>query len=314
MRGVVALCVLVCCLVGSAGPASAQIAAPYRTVFVSAPIDGSSGAAIDAVAPADLPIMPFEVQTLPGVQQPDTAAHPKPEHTGFGALVYSTAADFKAFPRRKSTWVILGIGLASAGLAHIADDDIQEHYADSDGVGWMKPGKYLGSFYVQLGTASGLYLIGRYAMKPSVAGGRTNKISHLGFDMVRALVVSQALTQGFKYATQRDRPTGECCSFPSGHASAAFATASVLERHLGYRGAWPTFAIASYVAASRLADNRHFLSDVVFGSALGIASGWTVVGRHGRSEYAMVPVPTRGGVMLSLQTRPRTDGRGRAAH
>ena len=70
--------------------------------------------------------------------------------------------------------------------------------------------------------------------------------------------------------------------------------------------------IASYVAASRLSDNRHFLSDVVFGSALGIASGWTVVGRHGRTEYAMEPVPVRGGVMLSLQSRPRTDDRGRA--
>ena len=85
----------------------------------------------------------------------------------------------------------------------------------------------------------------------------------------------------------------------------------MLERHLGYRGAWPTFVIASYVAASRLSDNRHFLSDVMFGSALGIASGWTVVGRHGRSEYAMVPVPTKGGVMLALQSRPRTDDRGR---
>jgi membrane-associated phospholipid phosphatase len=254
------------------------------------------------------------IQNPPGIQQPNAPTPPKPEHTGFGALVYTTAADFKAFPRRKSTWVILGIGLASAGLAHIADDDIQEHYADSEGAGWMAPGKYLGSFYVQLGTASGLYLVGRFAMKPSDAGGRTNKISHLGFDMVRALVLSQTLTQGIKYASQRDRPTGECCAFPSGHASAAFATASVLERHLGYRGAWPTFVIASYVAASRLKDNRHFLSDVVFGSALGIASGWTVVGRHGRSEYAMVPVPTRGGVMLTLQTRPRTDDRGRATH
>src|SRR5262245_23643071 len=116
--------------------------------------------------------------------------------------------------------------------------------------------------------------------------------------MFRAIIVSQVLTQAIKFSTQRDRPTGECCAFPSGHASAAFATAAVLERHFGYRGAWPTMVVASYVAASRLHDNRHFASDVVFGSALGIASGWTVVGRHGRSGYAMVPVPIRGGMMI----------------
>jgi hypothetical protein len=79
-----------------------------------------------------------------------------------------------------------------------------------------------------------------------------------------------------------------------------FATASVLERHLGYRGAWPTFAIAAYVAASRLHDDRHFLSDVLFGGALGMATGWTVVGRHGRSGYALMPAPVPGGAMVSL--------------
>jgi len=103
---------------------------------------------------------------------------------------------------------------------------------------------------------------------------------------------------------RRDRPTGECCSFPSGHAATAFAAASVLERHLGYRAAWPTLLIATYVGVSRLHDNRHFLSDVVFGSSIGMATGWTVVGRHGRNEYALVPVPVRGGMAVALTRLP----------
>jgi hypothetical protein len=51
----------------------------------------------------------------------DTAgpeAHPAPAHTGFRALVSETWSDFKEFPRRKSTWVILGIGAGGALLAH----------------------------------------------------------------------------------------------------------------------------------------------------------------------------------------------------
>jgi hypothetical protein len=59
------------------------------------------------------------------------------------------------------------------------------------------------------------------------------------------------------------------------------------------------------VAASRLADNRHYLSDVLFGSALGIASGWTVVGRHGRENYALAPVPVPGGFLVSVSRVPK---------
>jgi membrane-associated phospholipid phosphatase len=69
---------------------------------------------------------------------------------------------------------------------------------------------------------------------------------------------------------------------------------------MGYRASWPALAGAAYVAASRLVDDRHFLSDVVFGAAVGTTAGWTVVGRHGRDEYALVPTRIRGGVAISL--------------
>ena len=48
----------------------------------------------------------------------------EPHHTGFGALMRSTGNDFKAFPMRKSTWVILGVGGAAAALIHPFDDEI----------------------------------------------------------------------------------------------------------------------------------------------------------------------------------------------
>ncbi len=248
----------------------------------------------------------LDVMAFPGdensvlEQQPATPPA-KPQHTGLKALLYETGSDFKAFPRRRSTWVILGIGLGAAALAHPADHSLNAHIAGSRSVGrFFAPGKYLGSAPVQVSLAGGLYLIGRYVIPPATDEPRTNKVSHLGFDLVRGLIVSQALTQVVKISVRRDRPTGECCAFPSGHSSAAFATAAILERHLGTRLAWPTMVIATYVATSRLHDNVHFLSDVVFGAALGTASGWAVVGRHGRSTYTLVPSPIRGGVMISV--------------
>jgi membrane-associated phospholipid phosphatase len=234
-------------------------------------------------------------------QGPQAAKPPEPTHTGFKALFVETGRDFKAFPLRRSTWVILAIGGAAAAIAHPYDDNVNQRLTGNASVAnFFAPGKYIGSFYVQAGTAVGLYAIGRYAMPHAAGEPKTNKVSHLGFDLLRALTVSQTLTQAVKYTVQRDRPTGECCAFPSGHASAAFATASVMERHLGYRAAVPTFAIAAYVATSRLHDNRHFLSDVLFGGAVGMASGWTVVGRHGRSKYALMPAPVRGGIAVTV--------------
>jgi len=236
-------------------------------------------------------------------QQPQTP--PVPEHTGLAAIVYKTAADFKAFPRRESTWVILGIGGAAAGLAHPADASLNARLVGSKAAErfWV-PGHIVGSDYVQVGTAVGLYVIGRYVMPHAQGEPKTNKLSHLGFDLLRAQIVSEAFTEGIKVAVRRDRPTGNCCAFPSGHAAATFATAAVLERHIGYRLAWPTLAIATYVATSRLHDNVHYLSDVVFGAALGTATGWTVVGTHGRTDYTLAPTPIRGGIMVAIVRTP----------
>jgi len=240
------------------------------------------------------------------VSQPDNAqtpdaVHPAPAHTGWASLAKDTAQDFIAFPKRQSTWVLLGAGAAGALLAHQGDDYVHTHIVGNRGAERIfAPGKFIGSSYVQIGASVGMWMVGRYVIAPVEGEPRTNKWSHIGFDLMRAQIVSQALTHTMKTAIRRDRPTGECCAFPSGHASSAFAAATVLERHFGYRGSLPALIGASYVAASRLVDNRHFLSDVVFGAALGTASGWTVVGIHGRDTFSLQPMPVRGGMMVAL--------------
>ena len=256
-----------------------------------------------------LPRPPLNLTEPPGPSIADRqqqAAPPPPKHTGFRALLLGTVDDFVAFPQRRSTWALLAIGAAGAAASHPIDGSVNRRLVGNSTVTRLfTPGKYLGG-WVQAGAGITTYLVGRFVVPAEGGKGHNNKISHLGFDLVRAQILAQVFTQVIKKAGQRDRPTGECCAFPSGHSATAFATAAVLERHLGFRGAWPTMLIASYVATSRLHDNRHYLSDVVFGAALGTAVGWTVVGRHGRSVYALVPVPTRGGITLNLiRSAPR---------
>jgi membrane-associated phospholipid phosphatase len=102
-----------------------------------------------------------------------------------------------------------------------------------------------------------------------------------------------------KYTTRRERPdhSGRN-SFPSGHAADTFAFATALERHLGWRYAVPAYVFASYVAVSRLPANRHWFSDAVFGSAVGIIAGRTVTSHEAEPfPVAVTYVPGGAAVM-----------------
>jgi membrane-associated phospholipid phosphatase len=295
-------------LVAAAIVAALSVPAPARAEQSSqqSPLLSTSDPAPEpSPPPKDESADPAQAGTVPATDQTGRDVHPTPQHTGFQALIRTTGSDFVAFPKRPSTWVILGVGAGLAGLAHPVDDDVNARLVGSRNVGrFFAPGKFLGAAYTQVGVSVGLYAIGRFMLPAAEGTARTNKVSHLGYDLLRAQIVSQTIVQGMKYAVRRDRPTGECCGFPSGHAATAFAVAAVLERHKGYRFAWPTVAAASYVALSRLHDNRHFLSDVLFGSAIGTATGWTIVGRHGRDSYALVPTPVRGGFAFAVTKVP----------
>jgi membrane-associated phospholipid phosphatase len=189
----------------------------------------------------------------------------------------------------------VGGGLALA--AHPADNTVNRHLVDRGAADkFFKPGKYIGQTPTLIGVSLGVYAYGRIKDEP--------RVSHLGMDLVRAMVVNEALTQGLKYTVRRERPDlSDRHSFPSGHASTTFAIATALERHLGWKGAVPVYVFSSYVATSRLHDNRHYLSDVIFGATVGIISGRTVT-RHGSSGYTTDIVPVNRGAML-LVTRTK---------
>ncbi len=81
-------------------------------------------------------------------------------------------------------------------------------------------------------------------------------------------------------------------SFPSGHATNAFAFATAVAGH--YDG-WlvPTivYTVASGVAASRVNDNVHFASDVVAGALIGHAVARGVLSRHHGKGLAWQAAP-----------------------
>jgi membrane-associated phospholipid phosphatase len=70
-------------------------------------------------------------------------------------------------------------------------------------------------------------------------------------------------------------------SFPSGHTAIAFALATSLSRETGDRWSDAGFyTLATLTALSRVNDDRHWLSDTVFGAAFGIVSARLVERWH----------------------------------
>ena len=125
----------------------------------------------------------------------------------------------------------------------------------------------------------------------------------MGADLVDAQIVNGVLTTGLKVAVDRTRPSGGRRSFPSGHTSSAFATAAVIQRDLGWGAALPFYALGAYVGTSRVVDRAHFVSDVLFGTAVGLVSGRAVTVGHGRTHATVSAVPLPGGAALTVSMR-----------
>ena len=223
-------------------------------------------------------------------QQP-APVPPTPRHTGITAMTKHLVTNFKYLPAKENLyWAVAGGGLALA--AHPFDDNVNHalvgnHTAES----FFKAGEILGELGTLLGSASAVYAVGRIGDKP--------KVSHLGMDLIEALAMSEALTQTLKYSTRRARPDGSGNnSFPSGHAADTFAFATALERHLNWKYSVPAYIFSSYVAVSRLPANRHWLSDAVFGSAVGIIAGRTVTSHEAERPYPVAVTFVPGGVAV----------------
>jgi membrane-associated phospholipid phosphatase len=228
-------------------------------------------------------------------QNSPSSAPPTPAHTGVKAMLRGLVTDVAHLPSKENAlWA--GLGGVAALAVHPADDNINAHLVGKNYVhDIFAPGRVIGATPTLLGVATVVYAYGRTRDQP--------KVSHLGMDLLRSVAVAEAMTQALKYSTRRERPDGSGRnSFPSGHAADTFAFATALERHLGWRGAVPAYVIASYVATSRLHENRHFASDVVFGSAVGIIAGRTVT-RHGRDYFSAGLHPVPGGMALLFVKR-----------
>ena len=132
-----------------------------------------------------------------------------------------------------------------------------------------------------------------------------SKIRNLGLQLVESCAYAGIVTTVIKSAAGRSRPyTGkgnmdwhpvqfntDKTSFPSGHATLAFAVSSVMANYLDnfyWKAGW--YTIAALVGTARIYHDKHWLSDVVMGSAIGYFIG-DYVSNHPENRSEQVGIP-----------------------
>ncbi|MEZ5292851.1 MAG: phosphatase PAP2 family protein [Vicinamibacterales bacterium] len=202
------------------------------------------------------------------------------------AVWRGVGADFRRVVSGE-TAVILGVTGGLSAAAHPVDGHVTERAGASAALDrTLRAGAVGGG--VQAGGALATYLLGRAMDRP--------RLAETGADLIGAQIVATALTQGIKVSVNRRRPDGGRFSFPSGHTASTVATAAVLQRHYGWKVGVPAFAFGAYVAGSRLQDQRHYLSDVLFGAGIGLVSGRSARIGHGRAAGSVSPLAVPGGI------------------
>ncbi|WP_028909895.1 phosphatase PAP2 family protein [Prevotella sp. AGR2160] len=97
----------------------------------------------------------------------------------------------------------------------------------------------------------------------------------LATDAIATAMMATAV-QTTKHLTTVYRPDGsDSHSFPSGHTATAFMVATMLSKEYGYLSPWVSvgaYGVAATTGLMRIANNKHWLSDVMVGAGVGILS------------------------------------------
>lgn len=156
-------------------------------------------------------------------------------------------------------------------------------------------------------------VVAGYLFRGQESGSMLLRTSLVG---IEAQALAGGLTYLAKFAVGRKRPEDDPRgqsfepfqsfgrSFPSQHATQAFAFAAVFSQQYGQPVSFFAYSFATAISLQRIHDNRHFASDVVAGGLLGYAIGKALAKRHKTVDrgLAVLPfVPDAGGVGIAVR-------------
>lgn len=210
-------------------------------------------------------------------------------------------------------WLLFGAVAGASFSAFLVDDDIRQHYR-----------KHRSQFLTDVSTVTTHF--GDYKMQVPIilsmwtlaVATDSKKLHKMAGDAAEASMISaglitpllvlmsgRALPNADEDALKFKFFTGGRFSYPSGHTTAAFALATVLDQNLrDTLGYWHTpflYAVALGTAHSRIYDHTHYLSDVILGAGIGWAVGYWVSNKKRTKENTTYIFPTPHGLTIAYR-------------
>lgn len=94
-------------------------------------------------------------------------------------------------------------------------------------------------------------------------------------EFYKSFATSYAITSVLKVSINKPKPENHGdYSFPSGHTSVSFQSATFVAKRYGWKYGIPAYLGATYVGWSRVKSDQHDSTDVVAGAAIGILSSY----------------------------------------
>lgn len=206
-----------------------------------------------------------------------------------------------------SAWLIPFAGATGAALAYDSDA-LNQLGTDQHRMTVSNRISDFGSPEATIGEGIGLYALGSFTKNP--------KLSETGRLGAEAVIDASIVAEAIKLVAQRDRPdqgerTGEFWpsgtrnyslngSFPSGHATAAWALARVVSEE--YHGVLPqlfAYSFATAISIARVTGRDHFPSDVLVGGGIGFLTGGYVYRHHSARQENGISIQP----MIDMRTR-----------
>ncbi len=100
-----------------------------------------------------------------------------------------------------------------------------------------------------------------------------------------------ATTYTLKYSVQEERPNGENTrSFPSGHTSTTFQSATFIHMRYGLKYAALAYIGATFTAYTRVESQHHYTHDVIAGALIGSVFSWIFTDAYKMKDSEIKPV------------------------
>jgi len=199
---------------------------------------------------------------------------------------------------RSNQWILAGATLSIVATYQF-EDNVQK-YSLENRLMSENLSKMFDEYGNKYAYPAGLAVVGLSAYLDS---GTDKLIQDVKY-FATAVIVTGGTTDLLKTISKRERPNKKSNrSFPSGHTSGSFCVATVMNEIYGSKVGVPLYLIAAGVGLQRIHDNKHWLTDVIAGAALGtvIGRGFGKVYQKENSEtISIVPAGRQGNWRMTI--------------